>query len=74
MSKDRFFLLAFFTVVILMGVMFYSNIEKLSVPVYNRQTGESMIFKTVNPEWISSLIVQDKLSDKEASFYIQTQE
>lgn len=69
MKKDKFFIFAFFTTVLLMGVIFSSNIEKLAGFSYGRQLGERIIFEKVNPRLIKKLIRENKLSDKEASFY-----
>ena len=70
MKKDSYFKAAFFTTIIVMIVVFSSNVERAVIqpPAVKEEPGKR-IYEKIDTSRIEELIGQDRLSDKEAMYY-----
>ncbi len=69
MRKDSYFKIAFFFTILLMIIIFFSNIKIQKPTSYRTEAGERILFERIDKERIERLIEEDKLSNKEAMFY-----
>ena len=67
--KDKFFRLAFLVTILVMLIVFSSNLERAAIQPMVKEKIEKVIYKKIDIEKIKELIERGKLSDKEALFY-----
>ncbi|UCC95533.1 MAG: hypothetical protein JSW40_01980 [Candidatus Omnitrophota bacterium] len=69
MTNDNFFRLAFLCTLLVMGIIFSTNIERTTVQRSHKDEGETVIFEEVDVEKIKKLIDEQSVSGREALYY-----